>query len=623
MDSRLLHYYEKELLHLRDLGREFAAAYPKVAGRLTLDQIPCSDPYVEHLLEAFAFLTARIHLKLDAHFPRFTQSLLETVYPDYLSPTPSLAIVQFSPKPEERSLAEKGFRIPRGTPLRSRVAEGDQTSCEYRTAHDLTIWPLSVADAKYHVRDLDVLELPSVSGVKAALRLRLACLPGLVWDELGVDRLTFFLAGTPDIQIRLYEQILAQTSAVLVQGVGRPLPWRQRLDPDRLRRVGFDDEHALWPVGPRGFSGYRLLREYFAFPQRFLFFEVTGLQAAVRRCRAAQLDLVFLLTRAEPALETTVASANFQLHCTPAINLFPKSCDRIALSEREFEFHVIPDRTRALDFELFQVTAVTGYGARADDQQPFRPFYSVRGGEPGQAYFTVHRRPRVLSERERRFGGRSQYAGSEAFISLVDGRCAPYRPDLRQLGVQALCTNRDLPLFMPVGKGPTDFTLETGAAVQAVKCVVGGAPTPPKPACAEGETAWRLISHLSLNYLSLLDSDAAQGAAALQALLELYGDAADPAFQKQLQGIQSVSAQPVVRRMVGGGPITFVRGLQITLQLHDQAFEGTGAFLLGSVLDQFFARYVSMNSFTETVVTTLERGRIAQWTPRPGQRHIL
>ena len=623
MDSQFLQYYERELRHLREMGREFATAYPKVAGRLTLDQVDCPDPYVERLLEGFAFLAARVHLKLDSAFPRFTEGLLNTVHPHYLSPTPSMAIVQFEIDKADPGLA-KGFSMPRGTSMRSIIGAGESTACEYRTAHHLTLWPVSVVDAKYHLRELESLNLGMGGSIQAAIQIRLACNPGLLWSQIQLDTLQFFIAGTSEVQIRLYEQIIGQSAQVVVQPGSMPVKWRETLPATSIRRVGFDDQHALLPVCPRAFQGYRLLQEYFTIPQRFLFFEITNLRAIIARCTEPQLDLILCLRKADSTLERTVTAANFKPHCSPVINLFPKRCDRIQLSERFSEFPVIPDRTRTRDFEVYEVTSLTGHGARSDDTQAFRPFYRIWDSvsRRDEAFFTVHRQARVPSERERANGGRSGYTGSDVFISLVDGQCAPYRTELRQLGIESLCTNRDLPLFIPLGKGATDFSLESGGPVKAIRCV-NGAPTVPRASLAQGDAAWRFISHLSLNYLSLLDSGDTRGAAALQNLLGLYCNVNDPASEKQAHGVKSISSSPVIRRTFSDGMMAFVRGLEISVTLDDHAYEGTGAFLMGAVLEQFFARYVSMNSFTQCVVNTVDRGRIMEWTARPGCRQIL
>ena len=625
MDPRLLEYYNRELQHLRELGGEFAREFPKIAGRLGLEGFECADPYVERLLEGFGFLAARVQLKMDAEFPRFTQHLLEIVYPHYLAPTPSMAVVQFQPDPTEGAL-EKGFVVPRGGELRSILGKGDQTPCEYRTAHEVTLWPLELVEAQYFAgrEPAAQLEPADLARVRAGVRLRLrTTLPDLPIGNLALDRLELFLRGGDVLPGRLYEQLLANTVLVVARPGERPAPWYEKIAGSAIRQRGFEDEQALLPCPPPSFHGYRLLHEYFAFPQRYLFVELGGLGPAARRCSGRELEVLILLNRADPALENAVTTANFALFCTPAINLFPKRADRIHLSDQVAEHHVVADRTRPMDFEVVQVTGVTGIGAE-NEEQDFLPFYASYdrlSQRDRRSFYTVHRLPRRLSDRQRRHGPRSSYVGSETYLALVDADETPYRGSLRQLAVTTLCTNRDLPLHMPVGRGDADFTLASGAPVGSVRCLAG--PTPPRPSHAHGDTAWRLISHLTLNYLSLADSDARQGAVALRELLALYGDLADAAVRKQIDGVCSIQATPITRRAPIPGPIAFARGLEVAVTLDESAFEGVGSFILGAVLEQFFAKYASINSFTETVVKSTERGEIVRWPARIGRRHTL
>ena len=624
MDPRLLKYYNRELQHVREMGAEFAEEFPKIAGRLGLEHLECADPYVERLLESFAYLAARVQLKLDAEFPRFTEHLLEMAYPEYLAPLPSMAVVQFHGDSQDGGQPQ-GFRLPAGTVLKSLLGKDDQTACEFRTAHDVTLWPAEITRAEYFARDTAAFEMPRVYGgstVKGVLRLRLGVGAGQPLDQLALDNLTIYLHGVDQVPVRLYEQLLANVVAVVVRPIGRPAPWQHVLPAGSIRRVGFDDAQALLPPSPRTFQGYRLLQEYFALPQRFLFVELTGLAEALRRCRESEIEIVVLFDRRDAALENVVEAAHFALACTPAINLFPKRADRIHLSDATAEYHLVPDRTRPMDFEVHSVRRLMGYGTAADEEQEFLPFYGLSGRAHQGAFYTLHRAPRVLSTRQRRQGTRASYIGSEVFVSLVDGNEGPFRHSLKQLAPETLCTNRDLPLQMPVGKAKTDFTLEASAPVRSVRCLAG--PTRPRPALAygEGETCWRLISHLSLNYLSLV-SDESRGPAALRELLTLYGDASQPAIRKQIEGLAAISSRPIIRRLPVPGPIACGRGLEVTVTFDEAAFEGSGVFVLGAVLDEFFSRYVSINSFTETVVNTLDRGEVARWPMQIGRRPQL
>ena len=621
MDRRLLDLYNRELAHLRATGAEFAKQHPKIAGRLGgLDEFqPCQDPFVERLLEGFAFLAARVQLKLNAEFPRFSQSLVETIYPHYLAPTPSMCIVQFNPESDEKGLAE-GFVIPRNSSLNSMLVKSEQTRCEYRTAHDVTLLPIKLNQADYYTRELASLEIPNIPNIKAGIRLRMQTTAGLRFNELKLDSLNLHLMGVGETPMHLYEQFFANAAAIVVQPATRPIGWQKIIDASCIRRVGFENKQKLLPYDAMSFQGYRLLHEYFAFPQRFMYVELTNLGEAIRNCDDNLLDIIVLFREPKIELEGTINADNFGLFCTPAINLFEKRLDRIPVSDKFFEFHVVPDRTRAHDFEVYKITEVIGYGARSDQKKEFMPFYLAKdfGDSEASGYYVINRVPMPKAHRAGLKAPRSsEYSGSEVYVSLVDPHAAPFSADVKQLGVKALCTNRDLPIVV----GSPDFTMEKTVPCTSIRCI--GNPTLPKPSHAEGEFAWRVINHLSLNYLSLTDTSEREGSSALRDILRLYSDMGDLQIRKQIDGLKSISSRPITRRISTSGSIAFARGLEVTVTLEEAAFEGTGVFLLGAVLEQFFARYVSINSFTETVVRTLERGEIMRWTMKNGLRPIL
>jgi type VI secretion system protein ImpG len=619
LDSRLLEYYNRELRYLRELGGEFARDYPKVAGRLGLDEFECADPYVERLLEGFAFLAARVQLKIDAEFPRFTEQLLDVLCPNYLAATPSMAVVQLRPDSRQGSL-NAGFVVPRGTVLRGALRQ-EASVCEYRTAHDVTLWPIELTGATYapYLGDLGELRFPSRRSVKATLRLRLRTTHGLPFSALGVDRLPLFVRGNDPVTFRLHEAVLSACIGIALRDPNST----NVVQPNgaEVRTAGFEDAEALLPCGPRTFQGYRLLHEYLAFPSRFFFAECAGIGPAVRQCQARELEVVLALDRVEPALEAAVTPAYLGLFCTPAVNLFPKRADRIQLTDGDHEYHVVADRVRPLDFEVHTVSSVTGLGKKGEVRRELRPFYRRTAGDRNTteaAYFTVHRAPRLASSRQKEQGHRSSYLGSETFIALVDGRGGPFDSDLSQLAIETLCTNRDLPLRMPVGGGATDFVVESAAPVESVRCIAG--PSPPRPSHAWGETSWRLVNHLTLNYLSLTDAEDGQGAVALRELLRLYSDISDVGSLRQIEGLRSAVGRPVVRKLPLEGPASFARGTEVTLECDEAAFEGSSVFLFGTVMGRIIARYASINSFCETVLRTQQRGEIARWPIQLGRR---
>jgi type VI secretion system protein ImpG len=625
MDPRLLQYYNLELHHLRETGAEFAEQFPKIAARLGMHGLAVDDPYVERLLEGVGFLAARVQLKIDAEFPRFTQALLEIVYPHYLAPTPSMLVAQLKPDPNDPNLAV-GPTVPRGSPLSSVGASDEATACEFRTSQDVTLWPVEVVSASYFsfAPDLPLNTLPIAQKIKGGLRIRLKSTAGLKFNQTAIDRLCFYLAGRDDVANKLYELCLGTGLGALVLPSGGGAKWHELLPATALRPVGFTDEEALLPVTLRSFQGYRLLQEYFAFPQRYRFFEVAGLSRAIRRVDGDQLELVILLGRGDATLEAVVDRSNLALFCTPAINLFDKRADRIHVDDSSYEYHVVADRTRPQDFEVYTVTEVVGHGIGTDSEQQFLPFYSAYSSDRDHqqsAYYTTRREPRLVSATAKRRGSRSSYIGSEVFLSLVDPAQAPFSGDLRQLSIRTQCTNRDLVLLMPVGIGSSDLTLDVAAPVASIRVLNG--PSRPYAPLADGAVSWRAVSHLSLNYLSLVQSTREEGAAALRDLLELYAVSADASAMRQIEGIRSVNVGRVVRRLRGPGPLAFGRGLEITLQIDELAFEGASAYVLGSVLDRYFARHVSMNSFTETVLRSEGRGEMYRWVPQWGARPTL
>jgi type VI secretion system protein ImpG len=623
MDPRLLQYYNLELQHLREMGAEFAAQFPKIAARLGMHGLEVDDPYVERLLEGVGFLAARVQLKIDAEFPRFTQALLEIVYPQYLAPIPSMLIAQFTPDLNDPGLAT-GFKVPRGSSLSTQLASTD-ADCEFRTAHDVSLWPVEIASATYFsfAPDLPLNALPMARRIRGGLRIRLKTTAGVTFAQTAIDRLCFYLSGRDDVANKLYELVLASKLGALVVPAKNPAPWHELIPTDAIRPVGFTDEESLLPVTLRSFQGYRLLQEYFSFPQRFRFFEVSGLSRAIKRVDGNQLELVILLGRGEPTLENVVDASNLALYCTPALNLFEKRADRIHVSDSAHEYHVVPDRTRPLDFEVYTVTSVVGHGIGTDSEQQFLPFYSAYSTDQTHqqaAYFTTRREPRLMSLAAKRRGPRSSYIGTEVFLALVDPGHAPYGGDLRQLSIETLCTNRDLALQMPRGMGPSDLTLGVAAPVRTTRVISG--PSRPYAPLADGSVSWRAISHLSLNYLSLVQTTPQEGAAALRDLLELYAPSVDHSARRQIDGIRSVRVGRIVRKLRGPGPLAFGRGLEIAVQVDELAFEGASAFMLGSVLDRYFARHVSINSFTETVVRS-ENREINRWEQQWGARPTL
>jgi type VI secretion system protein ImpG len=637
MDPRLLRIYSDELTHLREVGGEFAREFPKIAARLGMEGMEVADPYVERLLEGFAFLAARVQLKIDAEQPRLIAHLLEATYPNFLAPIPSMLIARLAVDTTDPNLA-RGFEVPRGTALISTAPRGQDTCCEFRSAHAVTLWPIEVTAVRYfsHAPDLPMSRLSKSPGTKAArggLRIRLRAGGGQTFAQLGLDRLVFHISAPDEIAFRLHELVLGATMGTLVHPprgddkLDTPLLWRGA---DSVRPVGFATEEALLPDSLRAFSGYRLLQEAAAMPQRLLFFEVCDLRARLAQLHGDEVELVLLFGRGDDALEAMVDVQSLALFCTPAINLFRKRLDRIQLGPGMWEYHVVPDRTRPMDFEVHSLETVTGFGTGRVAQQRFDPLYATfhAGSKHAQGemhgFYTVRREPRLMSQRQQHQGLRSSYIGEEVYLSLVDPQHAPYREDIRQLSVSAWVSNRDLPTLLPgsaADRTGAAWRLDGPGPVLRVDALRG--PTRPVTRQPVGELGWSLVSHLTLNHLSLIGESPDRAAAALRTMLGLYAPPEDVSWARQAEGVRSLAAHTVVRRLPFKGPASFGTGVEIVLELDELAYQGSSAFLFASVLECFFARHAAINSFTQLTLCTTQRGPLKVWPPRIGLRETV
>jgi type VI secretion system protein ImpG len=625
MDARLLRLYSDELTHLREVGAEFARDFPKIAVRLGLEGMEVADPYVERLLEGFAFLAARIQLKLDAEQPRLIAHLLESLYPNFLAPLPSMMVARLVVDPNDPNLV-KGHLIPRGSALQSELPRGQDTRCEFRTAHAVTLWPLQIVAVQYftYAPDLPLARLAPAQGMRGGLRIRIKAGEGLSLAQLRIDTLALHFSAPDDIAFRLHELVLGAALGTWVSSEPARAAAQWRDAESSLRPLGFGAEEALLPESMRSFSGHRLVQEVAALPQRLLFFEISELAPRLAQVTGGEAEIVILFSRGEATLESLVDTDSLALHCTPAINLFPKRLDRIVLGAGSWEFHAVPDRTRPMDFEVHSLQSVVGHGAGREPPRPFASLYAAGHADnsDAQAYYTLRREPRKRSERQQLQGARSAYLGEEVFISLVDANHGPYREEVRQLAVSAWVTNRDLPTLLPLaGNGSAAWRLDSPGPVTKVELLRG--PSRPVSRRPVGDLGWRLVSQLALNHSTLIGASPQEAAAALRNTLTLYGPLDDASWTRQVGGIRALSARSVVRRLPFVGPLTFGTGVEITLELDELAYQGVSAYMMASVLERFFSRHAAINSFTQVTLRTAQRGLLANWRPRIGQRETL
>ncbi|OTA20657.1 cytoplasmic protein [Xenorhabdus beddingii] len=624
MDSKLLEYYNRELMYLREMGKEFAERYPKVASRLGMHGIEIADPYVERLLEGFAFLTSRIQLKMDAEFQHFTQHLLEMLYPNYLAPTPSMAITQLQPDLSKGDISH-GFLVPRGTIMLCQALKKEGITFQYATTQDVVLQPLTLKNvelgkipANIPLMGLNLHQYGAVS----ALRLRLACEGKFFLEELNLNKLTFFLSA-PDIQSQKLLELIMEHSVGMVCQTGAETPQYQVLPDISPHHEGFEDNQALLPNDPRNFSGYRQVQEYFAFPACFRFFSIQGMQSLLEQTKKEnEFELILLLDKTDSDLESLVDVSYLALNCTPVINLFPKVTERVTVDESTNEYHLVVDNVRPLDYEIFSVQRLYGADKQHNEERIFRPFWSTNSDDKSNygAYFTLRRDPRVLSEHAYHYGTRTSYVGTETFISIVDEHHSPWPDALKYLSADVMCTNRDLPAMLRQQDIDSFVMLDS---IPISQIIFLKRPTIPHPALAEGATSWNLISQLQINYLNLMDKGKKEGTQALRQLLSLYANLAEPAVTRQINGIRHCSLKEIYRRAPEPGPIAFARGISIKLEVNEQEFAGNSPWLLGSVLAKLFSRLVTINSFTEMTLHSQQRGQIGFWSARMGSKKLI
>ncbi len=601
MRDELRTYYERELSYLRESGSEFALKYPKIASRLALAPDGSKDPHVERLLEGVALLTARIRRKIDDELPEVTDSLLGILYPHFLSPIPSMSVVQFQVD-ETQGQPTTGYEIPRGTVLTTPPVEG--VRLRFRTAYPAHLWPLEVADAGLD-RQITVAPLGSRRDfrARAVVRVRLRTVAGTSFAELAPRVVRFHLHGESALTHGLYEMLCGGSVQAELHGPRRGPDTGVVLAPTAIRAVGFEADEALAPFPRHAFRGYTLLDEYFCFPQKFLFFDVHGLERARDVGATDEVELRIYCGRS-PRFDQEVRASSFRLGCSPIVNLFPKPAEPIWVDHTKSEYLVVPDVHHPHAYETHTVDSVIGAGDEPVGQRTFRPFYALRHGAhvDGPEAFWHMTREEALD------------GASDAHVSLVDDALRPTSPPFETLSLQLTCTNRDLPANVRFSGQPgKDFDSETVAPFVRIQCLEPPSPTRRRP---PGRRAhWRLVSHLALNYLSLAD----HGPEALRALLELYDPTGSENVQRQIEGIRNVRGERIVR-MVNGA---LCRGVRVTIDFDREHFVGTSPYLLAAVLDRFLGLYTSLNSFTQLVARMPpDEEPLHTWPPRAGD-HLL
>jgi type VI secretion system protein ImpG len=607
--NELKNYYESELTFLRQIGSEFADRYPKIASRLLLEPDRCEDPHVERMLEGFALLAARVHLRIDDDFPQITEALLNILYPHYLRPVPSMTVAQFHTDPERGKLTSS-LKIPKNTVLYSRPVEG--MSCKFRTCYDTILWPIKVSQAQWMTPDR---VRPALrTSAAAVLRVELD-FPDVPWEKLDLDSLTFYLNGESAVIHVLYELLCRNCDRILVRDPSNQKAPVRELTKNSLQPVGFAEDEDVLPYPRRSFVGYRLLQEYFALPEKFFFITLKGLSTVRQAGFTSKAEILFLISPFEQnerhqRLEVAVDAKTLSLGCTPIINLFAQTAEPIRVDQTRYQYPIVPDARRRQAMEVYSVDEVVSTDAETHETVTYHPLYSERHAVEGTgpAYWYA----------SRSMSNRKGDEGTDLFLSLVDLSARPVELDYDTVTVRCTCTNRDLVARLPFGNESGDFEMTGAAAIKRITALHKPTRTLRPP--LEGKTLWCLISQLSLNYLSLVED----GKEALQKILELYDFSDSPDVKKRISGITAVHAHRHFTRVLSEHGIGFARGTRVEIEFDEERFSGGGAYLFASVLEKFFGLYVSMNSFSQMVARSRQRKEpLEEWLPRAGHSILI
>jgi type VI secretion system protein ImpG len=524
-----------------------------------------------------------------------------------------MSIVEFTVDSEQIN-PETGLKIERGATLNSQAVGG--APCKFRTCYDTTFWPVGVSAAEWTTADR--LRPPiKAADTAGAIRLELKCAGDVSFQKLSMNTLRLYLSGEAALTNTLYELLSNNCARIVIRD---PSPKTKAqpvyLDASELRAVGFSESESMLPFTRRSFAGYRLLMEYFCFPQKFLFFDLSGLSRLRDAGFSDRAEVIFLISPFERAerresLETGISAKAFRTDCVPVVNLFRQTAEPILLTQTRYEYQVVPDVSRRNATEVFSIDAVVSADPRSDEIHQFEPFYSFRHAAPrdrNQAFWHAVRRP----------SGRRGDEGTEMYLTLVDLSGRQVRPDAEALTVRTTCTNRDLPSRLPFGNESGDFDLEGAAPIKRIIALTKPTDTIRPP--LQKHALWRLISALSLNYLSLVEG----GTEALQEILRLYNFSGSAYSEKQIQGITALTSKRQFARVVSENGVAFARGTMVDVTFNEEQFTGSGVFLFAAVLEYFLGLYAGMNSFSQMAAHSLQRKEaIRKWPPRAGQKVLI
>ncbi len=614
MDQKFLQMYTEELDFLRRMSGEFARDFPTVAGRLDLSQFDCEDPWVERLLEGVAYLTSRVRRELDGGMPLLAESLVSISEPRATSPLPSMAVLHLNYSGDLKSAKF----IPSETIFNSEVSADSRTGCTWRTLRQATLRPISILDASLNGQGAPEAGI-SLEGEEGA------------WMSLGIDvkvsrkiigdgtPLTFQLQGPPEFPGQILKCLRAHCTRIVVCDEEDVLQW---LSPSHIiDSVDLEmDARSGASLDEQGHS-LLLMQRYASLPEQFHTMSIQGIDGLRLPASSGEIRLVFLLENEHEEIGSRIRSEMFILNAVPVVNLFHRRADRVIVDDQRESHQVMADRTRPMDYEIYDVDEVDAIDADGKVMMRLRSVYNIRDLDSRDTgFYSVRRLARRDSEHSARYGGRSKYRGTNSSISLTLPPGAVGN-SIDQLSLGVWCTNRDLPLLLP--RNAKCLPAHESIGLDHGEIIIG--PSEPRMPEQDVSRQWNMLGQMAHGFMRVVDqSGVHQDSGSLQSVLSTYIDPDDKAGKQQVLAITKISAQPIVRRRMMGRRAAELRGLKCSIQVSEKAIRsGVDIYTLPLVISRFLRRYIPVSSFIEACVTD-EQGKVLySWKPMDGRDSMI
>jgi len=611
MADELLPYYEKELAYIRQMGASFAKEHPKVAGRLGVGTDTVEDPHVSRLIESFAYLNARIQHKLDDDFPELSDALLKVMFPHYQRPLPSTSIVQFTPDKEQ---LDAPYFIDRQTLLETEHFQGQ--NCQFNTVYDTELAPCEVTEATLIGAPFTTPGSNAIRGASSVLKMVFNTFDKTIpFNETNIHRLRLHLKGQTQHVHPLYQMLLSQcVNVVMTSGDNDDQP--VFLTTRAINEVGFTPNEGMLPYPNASFQGYRLLTEFFAYPEKFMFIDIDTINDKLQTIDGDEMHLYFYFNSTHVELEHNINANHFLLGCTPVINLFSHDADPIKLDHTQHEYPVIPDVRRPVGLEIYSIDEVNAVSPDGE-QHRYLPLYGLNHttqSDEHNAFWIAQRRQAKLGFQERD-------DGTDTFISLVDLAFNPNVPNDKTLLLKTQCSNRDLPEKLPFNLDHPKLQCVDGAPpCEKIRCLTQPTRTIRPP--LRDKARWRLISHLNLNHLSLTGRD--NPTEALKEILRLYDFKESSVTRALINSITHVVTRSISAPLVIDNRTCICRGMEVEVTIDSSQLTGSSAYLFASILDHFLGLYCSVNSFSRLLVKQKgKEGYLKKCPIRAGEKVLL